>query len=108
MGQNGRFSPPQGTPKNVWNNVATGVATNGNVVDTLNQPFLSIYGHVGGNTTLTVMFSADNSNFYASGTTIVFAGGAADFGVNLTAGARYVTLQSSGNVTATATIQAKG
>lgn len=107
MPQGGRFNHPIGTQGNVWSAASTGVSTNGNVVDTNNNPFASIFGHVDGATTLTVMVSADKSNFYASGTTIVMAGGG-DFGINATLGCQYVTLQSSAGVTATATIQAKG
>lgn len=106
MSAAGRLVPPLGTHGNIWNDASTGVATNGDVVNTFNSPFVSAFGHVDAASTLTLMLSADGSHFYAGPT--VTTSGAGDFYINATVGCQYVTLQSSASVTATASIQAKG
>lgn len=105
MSQTGRLVPPLGNQGNVWNAAATGANTNGNIVDLGNCPFVSAFGHVSGAATVTLMLSADGANFYAGPTQVL--SGAGDFCISGTIGARYGSLQSTANVTATGTIQAK-
>jgi hypothetical protein len=102
----GRNIPPIGGQANVWSAATTGAATTSPSVNTYNSPFVSAFGNVSGATTITLMLSADNVNFYA-GPTVVLSG-AGNFYIDATVGAQYVALQSSNSVTATATIQAKG
>lgn len=111
MGMGGRQVPPLGSQGNVWNGVSTGVGTPGNPINLYDCPFLSAFGNVSGACTITLMISADGTNWYSSGLTATTAG-SGNFTINGTVGAvivgaQYATMQSSANVTATATIQAK-
>lgn len=101
-----RNVPNIGIHANAWNNVLTGVNTNSKVIDTWSCPFVDAFGHVDGATTLTLMLSQDSTSFYAGPT--ITLGGASDFVFDpATIAARYIALQSTANVTATATITAK-
>lgn len=100
-----RFGQGLGVQANAWSNATTGANTNSNSLDIWGNPFVSAFGHVSGATTITLMYSQDNTNWYA-GPTVVLAG-AADFKIDATTGARYVALQSTNSVTATATLTAK-
>lgn len=93
-----------GTHNNAWNNVLTGVGGVSTAVDTQNCAHVTVFGNTSAASTITVQFSQDNTNFYDSEVTISANG---NFGKNLTAGARYVRLKSSADVTANATIAAK-
>lgn len=111
MSAGGRKVPPLGTQGNVWAGVATGVNTPGNAVFLGSCRFLSVFGSVSGACTITLMISADGVTWYSSGLTASPAG-AGTFVINGTVGAvmvgaQYATLQSSANVVATGTIQAK-
>lgn len=96
--------PVVGTHNNAWNNVLTGVGGVSTAVDTQNCAHVTVFGNTSAASTITVQFSQDNTNFYDSEVTISANG---NFGKNLTAGARYVRLKSSADVTANATIAAK-
>jgi hypothetical protein len=114
----GRNNPPIGTPCNLWGNIvtngagstitaaATGVNGVSNSIDTLNSPFVSIFGNVNGATTLNLQYSADNVNFNTAHS--LTASGAGDFNFDVICGAQYMRLQSTNNVQAYATGQAKG
>lgn len=103
----GRYESPLGVQANAWAAVLTGANTNSpGFLDTFSSPFVSAFGHVSGATTITLMYSHDNTNWYA-GPTIVIAG-ASDFFLNATSAARYACLQSTNNITSTATLAAKG
>lgn len=106
MGVDGRNFEPIGSHANIWNAAATGAGTTStNTLRTFDAPFVSVFGHVSGATTITLMLSADGVNFYAGPT--VSPSGAGDFFINATVGAQYLALQSSNNITATGSIQAK-
>lgn len=101
-----RGDTPLGTQGNAWaNGAATSANTNSSVVDVMDAFFVSAFGHVDGATTITLMYSIDGTNFYA-GPTVTLAG-AADFKIDATVAARYLALQSTNNVHATASICAK-
>lgn len=89
----------------VWANGSTGAATNSATCNTYSSPFVTAFGNVSAATTITLMLSADGTNWYA-GPTVVLTG-AGNFYLNATVGAQYVALQSSNSVTATAVISAK-
>ena len=108
MSGENRYVPPIGVHANVWNAASTGVnTTSTNNVNTYNSPFITAFGTVNGATTITVMVSQNGTTFYKSQSTQVL-GGSGDFCINLTCAAQYVALQSTADVTATATIVAKG
>ena len=48
---------------NAWNNTATGVNGLSSIIDTKNNPFISIIVETGGNTDLSVLVSEDCNNF---------------------------------------------
>lgn len=96
--------PTVGTQGNAWSAVAVGAGGTSAAIDTQNCSQLSVFGNVSGATTLTVQFSQDNVNFYDSGTTTAPS---ANFGINVSVGARYIRLKSSAAVTITATIAGK-
>ena len=100
-----RNIPPIGVHANIWSAVLTGTGTSTNTLDIKNAPFVSAFGHSDGAATITLMVSADNTNFYAGPTQVL--AGASDFCINASVGAQFVALKSSANVTATGTIQAK-
>lgn len=103
---NTRFVPPMGgLQANAWDAATTGAGGTSSVLDTWSSPFVSAFGNVSGATTITLQFSADNSNFYDGPT--VSPSGAGNFYLSATVGARYVRLKSSNSVTATATLSAK-
>ena len=90
----------------VWS--ATVVTANGQsaTFDALNAPFVSAFGHSSAATTITLMLSSDNSNWYAGPTQVL--AGAGDFCINATVGAEFVALQSlAASATITAWISAK-
>lgn len=93
-----------GSHNNAWAAAATGVGGTSAKIDTKSLPHVSVFGNTSGASTITVQFSADNTNFYDSGTTVSANG---DFGINFTGGAQYVRLKSSANVTVSATVSAK-
>ena len=96
-----------GEEGNAWNNEATGASGNSSAIDTQYVSVVDIAGTVDGATDLTLYKSQDGTNFYDSGIVIEITS-AEDFAVNnLHVGFRYLRLQSSNNVTATATIAAK-
>ena len=99
--------PTVGTHANAWN--AAAVAANGvsTAVDCQYTPAITAFGNSSGNTTITIQVSQDNSNFYDASSTSL-TGGAADFAISISAGARYVRLKSSAARTITATIAGKG
>ena len=102
---------------NAWLNEDTGEAGNSRVVDTRHLSQLSIMGVVDAATDLSFWISQDGENFYFCA--IISAeispsnppGQTADFPATFhiypAVGGRYVRLQSSNNVRATATIAAK-
>lgn len=101
----GRLTPPIAGV--VWAGVSTGSNTPSSGVWVADAPFCSAFGHVSGACTVTVMYSNDNTTFYASQNKQVLAG-ASDFAIDFTPGAQYIALQSTANVTATGIISAKG
>lgn len=105
-GMGGRLVPPLGSLGNAWNNASTGTNTNSNAVNVYDCPFCTAMGTVSGAATITVFYSFDGVNFYASANKIVMAG-AGTFALDFTTGAPWIALQSSAGVTATATICAK-
>lgn len=100
-------APDIGFEGNGWANVATGAGGFSGSCDLQWSPFVSVFGHVSGATTITVQVSQDGTTWYDSQSTQVLAG-AADFCIHATIGARYVRLKSSANITATATLAGKG
>jgi hypothetical protein len=94
-----------GTHANAWS--AAAVALNGvsSIVDCQYVTHVSIFGTTSGGTTISVLYSQDNTNFYAAGT---ISAGTGDWGGDFTVGARYVRLRSSNARTITATISGKG
>ena len=98
---------PIGEEGNAWNNEATGANGDSNTVDTQFTTTVDIAGEVSGATDITLYKSQDGTKFYNSGIVIEITE-AEDFAVNnLPVGFRYLRLQSSNNITATATIAAK-
>lgn len=87
--------------KTLWNAASTGVAGNSSSLDTTYCANVTFYGTVSAATTLSVFVSPDDSNWYDSGVDYV-AAGSGNFYINMTTGAKYVRLQSSADVTATA------
>jgi uncharacterized protein YaiE (UPF0345 family) len=75
------------------------------MVQVWSAAIVTVLGHVSGACTITVMYSADGTNFYAGPT--ITAAGAADIYLDLTTAAGYVALKSSANVTATVSVLAK-
>lgn len=107
MGMGGRQVPPLGSPGNAWSGgAATGVNGNSSAVQVYDCPWVSAFGHVDGATTITVFYSHDGANFYASANKVTTSG-AADFAIDFTTAAQWIQLQSSANVHATATIAGK-
>lgn len=105
-GAAGRLVPPIGNQGNAWNAAATGAGGNSNAVQVYDSPWVSVFGHVDGATTLTVCYSHDGVTWYASGNKATTTG-AGDFSIDFTTAAQWIRLQSSANVTATATVAAK-
>ena len=96
-----------GEEGNAWNNESTGANGDSNAIDTQFTSVVDIAGEVSGATNITLYKSQDGTNFYDSGIVIEITE-AEDFAVNdLPVGFRYLRLQSSNDVTATATIAAK-
>lgn len=94
---------------NAWNNTQTGVNGSSNVIDTKNNPHISIMTSTSGVTNLSVYVSQDGINFiFCEDLTNKIR---ADTGLHahifFTAGARYYRLSSSNDVTINATIAAK-
>jgi hypothetical protein len=96
--------PVVGTQANAWSAASTGAGGTSTAVDCQYAAHVTVFGNTSGASTITIQFSQDNTNFYDSETTIAANG---NFGKSVTAGARYVRLKSSADVTATATIAAK-
>ena len=92
-----------GTHANAWS--AAAVLANGvsASIDCQYTPNISVFGNTSGNTTITIQFSQDNTNFYDA--TSTSANG--DFSLSGTFGARYIRLKSSNARTITATIAGK-
>jgi hypothetical protein len=88
-------------------NTAAAVASNGvsAVVDTMDAPFVSAFGHASGATTIVIQYSADGINFYTAHSVVL--AGAAGFAIDCICGAEFVRLQTSAAVSIWATIQAK-
>src|SRR5262249_54081977 len=101
-----RSVPPIGTPLNAFTGANPGAGGVSAVIDPLNSPFVSAFGHVGGATTIMLQYSADGATFYDSGHTASPAG-AADFCIDAICGAQYVRLKTTNGVVVTATVQAK-
>ena len=96
-----------GEEGNAWNNESTGANGDSNAIDTQFTSVVDIAGEVSGATNITLYTSQDGTNFYDSGIVIEITE-AEDFAVNdLPVGFRYLRLQSSNDITATATIAAK-
>ena len=95
-----------GSHANAWNAATTGVGGVSASLAVGDFPFVSAYGNANAATTITLQYSADNTNFY-DGPNVVLAG-AGDFRIDAQTGAEYVRLKSSASVTATASIEAKG
>jgi hypothetical protein len=95
-----------GAPANAWNATVVGANATSGAIDTLDAANVSAFGHVSAATTITVQVSEDNITFYDTGSTSVL-GGASDFHISLTSGAKYVRLKTLNAVTVTATISAK-
>ena len=89
----------------VWSAATTGANGQSSALDTGLCPFVSAFGNVSGATTITLMLSRDNVNWYA-GPTVVVAG-AGNFFLSAEVGAQFVALQSTNSVTATAVVSAK-
>jgi hypothetical protein len=100
-----RCSPPIGVQANAWSNAATGANGQSAALDTFSCPHVSAFGNASSATTITLMLSMDNINWYA-GPTVVLAG-AGNFYLTANIAARYIALQSTNNVTVTATLAAK-
>lgn len=100
----GRFAPPIGGE--VWAGVSTTTNLSAGVY-VGDCPFISVFGNGNGAATITLYYSMDGTNYFASGNTITLAG-SADFGKDFTVGAPWIALKSSANITATAYISAKG
>jgi len=99
--------PVIGTHGNAWNAAAVGAGGNSASIDTQYTPFVSIFGNADAATTITIQYSQDNANFY-NGPTLAIPALGSDFASDITVGARYVRLQSSGAATITATVAGKG
>ena len=96
-----------GEEGNAWDNELTGAGGDSNAVDAQFVSVVDIAGEVSGATDITLYKSQDGTKFYNSGIVIEITE-AEDFAVNdLPVGFRYLRLQSSNDVTATATIAAK-
>lgn len=94
---------------NAWNNTATGVNGLSSIIDTQNNPFISIFVETGGNTDLSVLVSEDCNNFTLCDELSIRINTPSDNTAHIffTAGARCYRLRSSSNVIANATILAK-
>ena len=100
-------SEPIGEEGNAWNNQSTGINGDSSSVDLEYNAFVDIVGNTSGATELTIYKSQDDTKFYDSEVKIEIEE-AGDFAINgLYVGFRYIRLQSSNDVTATATIAAK-
>jgi len=99
--------PVSGTHGNAWNAAAVGAGGTSASIDTQYTPFVSIFGNADAATTITIQYSQDNANFY-NGPTLAIPALGSDFASDITVGARYVRLQSSGAATITATVAGKG
>jgi hypothetical protein len=88
-------------------NTPAAVGANGNsfILDTMNAPFVSAFGHASTGTTIAIQYSADGTNFYTAHTVVL--SGAGDFCIDCICGAEFVRLNSSGAASIWATIQAK-
>ena len=95
-----------GAEGNAWAAAVVGANGTSASVDCQYSPFVTAFGNVSANTTITMQFSQDNANFYDGPTTKV-TGAPANFWISETVGARYVRLKSSAAATITATIAAK-
>lgn len=102
----GVASPSPGTEGNAWDDAATGAGGNSAAVDVSGGGVVSIFGTVDGATDLDVYYSQDGATWYQSEHQISLAG-AGDFGQDFRVGAAFVRLQSSNDVTATATVANK-
>jgi uncharacterized protein YaiE (UPF0345 family) len=102
----GRYNAPLGVQANAWSNATTGAGATSGALDTFNCPFVSAFGAVDGATTITLQYSQDGTHYYDGPSQTLT--GAGDFRIDVLCAARYVRLKSSANVTATATLAAKG
>lgn len=94
-----------GSQANAWSASAVGINGKSTAIDTQWSQICTAFGNTSGAATLTVEYSADNTNWYSSAINTGAVTG--NFGVTFTTGARYVRLSSSAAVTITATLQCK-
>jgi hypothetical protein len=92
-----------GKQGNLWSAASVGVNGVSAIIDLLDAETITIFGHTSGASTLTIMVSADRTNFYAMDT--IAANG--DFADTQYVGVRYMQLKSSAAVTITATLMGK-
>jgi len=97
---------PVGTQGNAW--AAAAVLANGTSasIDCQFVPFITAFGSVSANTTITLQVSQDNATFYDALSTKITSA-PADFVIFATSGARYTRLKSSAAATITASITGK-
>jgi hypothetical protein len=96
---------PVGAQANAWNAVAVLAGGVSNNIDCQFNQRISAFGVVDAATTIDLMVSQDNVNFYVAGNQVL--GGAGDFHITVESGARYAHLRSVGAATITGTIAAK-
>ena len=102
-----RSLPEVGSEGNVWSNELTGVDTMGSVVDITGVSNISIFGNVDGACAISIMVSQDNVNWYKASSPEFNPSAAGNFHFEKVIGAKYISLQSDTDVTATATIAGK-
>lgn len=95
----------RGAHANAWNAAVVGINGKSTSLDTQWAQFCSAFGNTSAAATVTVEFSADDTNYYSSSVNTGAVTG--NFGVNFQIGARYVRLSSSAAATITATLQCK-
>jgi hypothetical protein len=103
------LAPPRnvvGAHANAWNAAAVGAGGTSASVDCQNTPFVSAFGNASAATTITVQYSQNDVDYYDGPNQVL--GGAGNFRIDATVGARYVRLKSSAAATITATIAGKG
>ncbi len=101
-----RFEVQSPIEQVVWNNESSGENGESSVFDSKNYANLTIIGEASEATSIEVMASLDNENYYVADRFIIQEGGS-DFHAWYSWGARYVKLKSSEDVTITAKMQAK-
>lgn len=99
-------TPVVGAHGNAWNAASVLADGESTAIDCQYQHRISAFGSVDAATTVSVLVSQDNTNFFDTGSSSVL-GGAGDFHLSLETAARYVRLKSSGTATITATIAGK-